>query len=201
MVKDHDALGAGIEPGLDVELLERLAVPVRERDQAHEQQHGGGVLPGGVQAHVGVGRPGPAGHHGDARALVHFAVGLGHVGGAALVPADDGFNVGVVQPVQDVQEALAGNHVGAFHAVGHERINNHVPGGFQCRAASAWGRPDGWPAGSLDREFPTAAGRVWDAVRVASVSVVMGFLWLFGLVGVVVDGAGFYLKVSRVGWR
>ena len=60
--------------------------------------------------------------------LVHFAVGLGHVGGAALVPADDGFNVRGVQPVQHIQEALAGNHVGALHAVGHQRINNHVPG-------------------------------------------------------------------------
>ena len=92
VVQDHDALGAGVEPGFDVEFLEGFAVPVGEGDQADEQHHGGGVLPRGVQADMGVGGAGSAGDHGDAGELVHLAVGFGHVGGAALVAAHDRFD-------------------------------------------------------------------------------------------------------------
>ena len=145
VVEHHHALGSGVEPCLDIEFLERLAVAVRKGNEPHEEQHGRGVLPGGVQADVGVGCAGPARHHGNARTLVHFAVGLGHVGGAALVPANHGIDVGAVQPVQHVQEAFAGNHVGALDAVGHEGVDNHVPGGFQCSGVSR----RGWPCCDL----------------------------------------------------
>ena len=42
--------------------------------------------------------------------------------------SDDGFNVRCVQAIQDVQGALAGDHIGALHTMGHQRINNHLPG-------------------------------------------------------------------------
>ena len=135
VVQDHHALGARVEPRLDIELLERLAVPVRERNQADKEQHRGGVLPCGVQADVGVRRPGAAGNHGDAGTLVHLAIGLGHVGGAALMPADHGLDAGAVQPVEDVQETFPRDNKGAFNPVRYERINNHVTGGFQGPAA------------------------------------------------------------------
>ena len=135
VVEDHHAFGARVEPRLDVELLERLAVPVRKRNQSDKEQHRSGVLPGGVQADVGVRCPGSPRDHGDAGTLVHLAVGLGHVGGAALVSADHSFDVRAVQPVEDVQEAFPGDNKGAFHPVRHERINNHVAGGLEGAGA------------------------------------------------------------------
>ena len=183
MVKDHDAFGPRVEPGLDVEFLERFAVTVGKGDQPDEEQHRGGVLPGGVQPDVGVGRTGPPGDHGHAGTLVHLAVSLGHVGGAALMSADHGIDVGAVQPVQHVQEAFAGNNVGAFDSVGHEGVNNHVPGGFQ--GAAAGGRADGRAgvglAGAADGSGCAAPwlgvrpsnGCVWVAVMVCADSVVI----------------------------
>ncbi len=135
VVEDHHAFGARVEPRLDVELLERLAVPVRKRNQSDKEQHRSGVLPGGVQADVGVRCPGSPRDHGDAGTLVQLAVGLGHVRGAALVSADYSFDVRAVQPVEDVQEAFPRDNKGAFHPVRHERINNHVAGGLEGAGA------------------------------------------------------------------
>src|SRR5918995_5999734 len=57
---------------------------------------------------AGVGRAGPAGDEGDARASGHLAVGIGHVRGAALLPADGEVDLGrVVQRVEHGQEAFA----------------------------------------------------------------------------------------------
>ena len=38
---------------------------------------------------AGIGRTGPAGDEGDSRAAGHLAVGVGHVGDPAFLPADD----------------------------------------------------------------------------------------------------------------
>ena len=67
---------------------------------------------------AGVGRAGAAGDEGDAGAPGHLAVGIGHVGDPALLPADDGVDVGrVVERVEHREEALAGNREDAVAAV------------------------------------------------------------------------------------
>ena len=120
MVQDHHALGAGAEPLVRIEFLERFLLAVLKGDQAHEQHHGGGILPCGVQPHVGVGGTGAASHHGHAGNGIQLAVRIGHVGGTALVAGDHSVDGGLVEAVQHIQVALAGHHVGAFHAVGHK---------------------------------------------------------------------------------
>ena len=92
---------------LRVELLERLLLAVLEGDEPHEQHHRRRVLPCGVQAHVGVGRSGTTGHHRHTGNGVHLAVGLRHVGGTALVAADDVLDGGFVQTVQDIEVRLS----------------------------------------------------------------------------------------------
>ncbi|CAH0296411.1 hypothetical protein SRABI83_04373 [Arthrobacter sp. Bi83] len=130
MIQDHHPLGAGVEPGLDVELLEGLAVPVGEGNQPHEQHHGGGVLPRGVKSYVGIGGARTSGDHRNAGQLLHLAVSLGHVRGPTLVAAHDGFYGRAVKSVKDVKEALTRHYMGPFDAVGGERINDDVPGGL-----------------------------------------------------------------------
>ena len=81
--------GDRAEEGGKVDLLEALAVAVAARDVADEQDHRGRILEGDMDAAAGVGRAGAAGDEGDARAAGHLAVGVGHVGDAAFLPADD----------------------------------------------------------------------------------------------------------------
>ncbi len=128
MIEDHHTFGAGVEPRFDVELLKGLPVSVGEGDQSHEQHHGSGVLPGGVQADVGIGCARPTGNHRNSRQLIHFTVSLGHVGGTALMTANDGFDGGVVKTIQNVKEALTRYYMGPPNAVGRESVNNDVPG-------------------------------------------------------------------------
>ena len=54
-------------PHPQVELLERLPLPVADRDEPDEQNQRRPVLPGLWIAHHRVGRAGAAGHHRDAR--------------------------------------------------------------------------------------------------------------------------------------
>ena len=139
VVQDHHALGAGIEPGFDVEFLEGLAVPMGEGDQPNEQHHGGGVLPRGVQADVGIGGAGTTGNHRDAGQLVHLPVSLCHVRGSTLVAAHDGLDGRVVEPVKNVKEALARHHMGPLDAVGGKRINDDVASGLAgCLQQVPW---------------------------------------------------------------
>ncbi len=41
--------------------------------------------------------------------------------------ADDGFDCGGVQSVQDGEETFAGDYVGAFDSVSNERVDDDVP--------------------------------------------------------------------------
>src|SRR5690625_7983574 len=99
----HDTFGPGPEPGVWVEFLEGFFFTVFEWDEADEQHHCCGVLPCGVQCDVRIGCTRTTCHHGDTGRLVEFAVGFGHVGGPAFVTANDVFNGGIGQSVQDVQ--------------------------------------------------------------------------------------------------
>ena len=124
VIEDEDLLGLGAEPGLGIKFLEGLAVAVGGRDEADKEDERGGILPGGVDAHEGVGRAGAAGHHGDARLARSLAVCLRHVGGAAFLAGNDGFNGAVIKPIEDGQEAFTGNEECAAHAVGGEGFGN-----------------------------------------------------------------------------
>ena len=117
IVENEDLLGLGAEPRLGVELLEGLAVAVGDRDEADEEDQRSGVLPGGVDAHEGVGRAGSARDHGHARLAGGLAVGLCHVRRAAFLAGDDGLHRGVVESVEDRQEAFAGHKECAADAV------------------------------------------------------------------------------------
>ena len=129
VVERHDLLGGAAEPGVDVEFLERLPAAVRDRDEAHEQDHRRGVLVRGVDGDEGVGRTRTPGHHGHARKLREPAFGEGHESGAALVAGHHGFNGGSVQAVQHIQEALPGDTVDALDTGAFQLGNNQVPGG------------------------------------------------------------------------
>ena len=100
--------GDRAEEGGEVDLLEALAVAVAARDVADEQDHRGRILEGDVDAGAGVGRARAAGDEGDARAPGHLAVGVGHIGDAAFLPADDDVDLGrVVKRVEHREEAFA----------------------------------------------------------------------------------------------
>src|SRR6185369_14613667 len=58
VVERHHLLGRAAEPGVDVEFLEGFAAAVRHGDEAHEKDHGGSVLVGGVDGDEGVCRTG-----------------------------------------------------------------------------------------------------------------------------------------------
>ena len=102
----HLAIGA--EEGGEVDFLEALAVAVAARDVADEQDHRGRILERDMDPAAGVGRAGPAGDEGDSRPPGHLAVGVGHIGDPAFLPAHDEVDVvGVVERVEHGEEAFA----------------------------------------------------------------------------------------------
>ena len=112
------------EEGGEVDFLEALAVAVAARDVADEQDHRRRILEGDVDAGAGVGRAGAAGDEGDAGAARHLAVGVGHVGDPAFLPADDGVDLGrVVQRVEHREEAFARHGENAVAALDAELVD------------------------------------------------------------------------------
>ena len=78
--------------------------------------------------------PGPAGH---------LAVGVGHVGDAALLPADGQVDLGrVVQRVEHGEEAFAGNGENAVAALDFELVDEDLAAGALGHGARALA---GWP--------------------------------------------------------
>ncbi len=128
--------GDGAEEGGEVDLLEALAVAVAARDVADEQDQRGRILEGDMDPAAGVGRAGAAGDEGDAGAAGHLAVGVGHVGDTALLPADDGVDRGrVVERVEHREEALARNGEDAVAALDHELVDEDAAAGACGHAA------------------------------------------------------------------
>src|SRR5690606_2349604 len=83
-----------------------------------------------VQADGGVARARAAGHEGDAGPAGQLAVGLGHIGDAAFLPADDEIDPGrVVQRVERGEEALAGNGEDAIAALREELVDEDASTG------------------------------------------------------------------------
>ena len=111
-----------------VHLLEGLAVALVARHLADEQDHGRGVLQGGVHADAGVGGARPAGDEADARTPAELALRLGHEGGAALLPAGDEADVVTVlmKTIQHRQVALAGHTEAGVHALCHQGLHQGV---------------------------------------------------------------------------
>ena len=144
------------EEGREVDFLEALAVAVAAGDIADEQDHRRRILEGDVDAGAGVGRAGAAGDEGDPGPPGHLAVGVGHVGDAAFLPADDGVDLRrVVQRVEHGEEAFAGDGEDAVAALGDQAIDQQaaaVAGGASwvdslARAGSAATiRPGTWKA-------------------------------------------------------
>ena len=130
------------EQALDLDLLERLAVLVLARRHADEQHHGRGILLGHVQPAHGVGGAGPARHEAHARLARELAPGLRHHRGSAFLAADDGLDaVGIVQPVERGQEALARHREGGRGALGLELVDQNlaaVPHAHLLTVPSLW---------------------------------------------------------------
>jgi hypothetical protein len=72
-----------------VDFLESLAVGRLARDLADQQNHRRRILEAGMQSDAGVGGARTARDESDAGLAGQLAVGLGHVGGAAFLAADD----------------------------------------------------------------------------------------------------------------
>ena len=100
--------GDRAEEGGEVDFLEALAVAVAARNVADEQDHRGRILEGDMDAGAGVGRAGTARDEGDAGPPGHLAVGVGHIGDAAFLPADDSVDFRrVMERVEHGEKALA----------------------------------------------------------------------------------------------
>src|SRR5262249_6709561 len=120
-------------------LLERLPIGEASRHLADQEDDRRRVLRGGVDADRSVGRARAAGDQRDAGAAGELAVGVGHVRGATLVPADDEPDpvARVVEPVQDGQVALARDAEDVVDALGQKALDQDLAAGAgECRRTS-----------------------------------------------------------------
>ena len=116
-----------------VDLLERLAVRRLARHLADQQDHRRRILEAGMHSDAGIGGAGTARHEADAGLAGQLAVGLGHVGRAAFLAADDVAD-GVALRVERVERreiALAGHAEDGVGAVDAQLVDQNL------RAAAA----------------------------------------------------------------
>ena len=89
-----------------------------------------------MDARAGVGRAGAAGYEGDAGAAGHLAVGVGHVGNPAFLPADDGVDLGrVMKRVEHREETLARHREDAVAALNAKLVDEDPAAGALSWAA------------------------------------------------------------------
>ena len=94
----------------EIDFLKRLAVDLVTRDLTDQHHHRRRILVRGMDADRGVARAGAARHEQHAGLAGQFAVGLGHEGRAALLPAGHEADFGgVVERVEHFEIALAGD--------------------------------------------------------------------------------------------
>ena len=123
-------MAIGREEGGEVDFLEALAVAVGAVEVADEQDHRGRILEGDMDSAAGVGRAGAAGDEGDARPPGHLAVGVGHVGDPAFLPADDQVDLRrVMQRVEHGEEAFARHGENAVAALDLELVDKDLAAG------------------------------------------------------------------------
>ena len=83
-----------------------------------------------------IGGAGAAGDEGDAGAAGQLAVGFGHVGDAAFLPADRDIDLGrVVERVEDGEEAFAGHGEQAVAALDAELVDEKASAGAEIGGA------------------------------------------------------------------
>src|SRR5699024_7772787 len=70
-----------------------------------------------------------SGDHGDAGHTGHPPLGDGHIGGPALLAADDRGDGRIVEAVDDVEIGLARHQIGAADPVGFELLDDEMAGG------------------------------------------------------------------------
>ena len=121
-------LGQRLEHGSQVDLLERLPVALLAGHLADEQDHRRRVLERGVDADAGMRRTGAAGDQADAGPTGQLAVGLRHVGRAALVPrGDEADAVAVrIEAVEQADVALAGDAERQVDAVDDQLVGEEL---------------------------------------------------------------------------
>ncbi len=117
------------EGGHLVDLLERLVTAVGAWDLPDERDQRGGVLACRVQRDGQVGGPDRSGRHGHGGAAGQLAVGLGHEARATLVARRDGPDRGIVERVEDTQEALAGDGERVPDAGRGQRLDDRAAAG------------------------------------------------------------------------
>src|SRR3569623_2000222 len=92
-----------------------------------------------------VGGARPARHEGDARPSGYLAVGFGHVGDAALLPADDEVDRRrVVERVEHGEEALARHGEDPVAALGHEIVDEDASAAAPAHGAAPRPSPPIW---------------------------------------------------------
>jgi len=130
----RDPFGHLAEHAAVVDFLERLAVDEVAADLADEQDHRRGILERGVHADAGVGRARPARAEDDAGAAGQLAVGVGHVGRAALLPADDEARAvaALVEAFEHAEVAFARHAEGEVDAVIDQRIDEDLAAVAGC---------------------------------------------------------------------
>ena len=111
-----------------IDFLEAFAVGLGEGDLADEQQHRRAVLLGDVDADGAVAGARAACDHGRGAASGELAVGLGRVHRAGFEAAGDQAELIMhgIQPVQDVEIALAGDAEDVIDALRHQSIRQHT---------------------------------------------------------------------------
>ena len=134
----HHPLGHLAVHSAEVELLERPAPKKGARDLSDEEDHRRRVLIGRVHADARVGRARTARNETDARPASEFAVGFGHVGGAAFLPAHDEADLlaRVIERVEYGEVALARHAVGSVDAMDEELIDEDLCAGAGPRRAA-----------------------------------------------------------------
>ncbi len=110
---------------LIVDLLERLAALHPARDLTDKEDHRRRVLARDMHPDARMGRARRARDEGDPRPPGQFAVRLGHVGGAGLVPARDRPDPGgIVERVEDRDEAFTRDAEHRVDAVRGQRVDD-----------------------------------------------------------------------------
>ena len=95
------------------------------------------VLEGDVDAGAGVGRAGSAGDEGDAGLAGHLAVGVGHIGDPAFLPADDQVDFRrVMERVEHGEEAFPRHGENTVAALDPELVDKDLAAGA-CRHGDA----------------------------------------------------------------
>ncbi len=131
----HHPLGYAAKGAFQVQLLPGVAAAGGVIHLAHEQDQGGAVLLGDMQADKGVGGARAAGDHAHARRAGGPAPGVGHHRRAAFLATDGDGDVAVLERVEHRQIAFAGHAGYVANALDGELVDQGPPDGARGLAA------------------------------------------------------------------